>query len=423
MDATTAVPPAPEPEKTPPGFEVRIEGVTHDGRGIARIGGEVTFVAGVIPGELVRIQLQRHRKGYAVAVLQEVLEPSPHRVTPPCPYVGPCGGCSWQHVAYPEQLRLKQHIVQEQFRRIGHLTDVEVLPVIGMDDPWGYRNHARFSVGRKHGDIGFMQAGTHRLVPIRHCLLMAPAINEALAWFQERKVPSTALNLRYGVNTGDLMIQPAFPDDRYPTGQPTYREVLAGVSFEISAPAFFQVNTRQAEVLVRLVQEGLALQPGESVADVYAGVGTFAAVLAPLAQEVFYIEESGPAYRNAMANLGPFPNVELLAGKAEDVFPTLPAVPDAVVVDPPRTGCHRRLVDALVALGPSRIAYVSCDPGTLARDLRLLHDGGYRIGPVQPVDMFPHTWHVECVVILHRGPHWQPPAPPTAGGEDEATTP
>lgn len=380
-------------------FDVTIEDMAFKGEAIARIDGQVMFVPGAIPGEKVRLSVKKLKKGYGIAQVEEILEASPHRVEPPCRYFGLCSGCTWQHIAYPEQLRLKQRVVAEQLRRIGKLEGVEVLPTIGMEKPWEYRNHARFTVNPE-GRLGFVQRGTKRFVQIDECMLMAPKINEVLAHFQQRGVPATAFNVRCGRNTDDLLIQPRVDDDRYETGQKQYREIMSGEEFEIASPSFFQVNTEQAEILVGLVSDGLLLDGSEILADVYAGVGTFSAILSPKVRGVYYIEESGPAGKNAQHNLDGLINVMMISGRAEEVFPELPDPPDVVIVDPPRAGLHKRLIDAILDVRPAQIAYISCDPATLARDLAIFSEAGFEIGPVQPVDMFPQTYHIETVTIL-----------------------
>ena len=193
---------------------------------------------------------------------------------------------------------------------------------------------------------------------------------------------------------------------------------MSGEEFEIASPSFFQVNTEQAEILVGLVSDGLQLDGSEILADVYAGVGTFTAILAQKVRGVYYIEESGPAGKNAQHNLDGLINVMMISGKAEDVFPELPDPPDVVIVDPPRAGLHKRLIDAILDVRPAQIAYISCDPATLARDLAVFSQAGYELGPVQPVDMFPQTYHIETVTILRA----LGDAPTTAQPDESATS-
>ncbi|MSQ33022.1 MAG: 23S rRNA (uracil(1939)-C(5))-methyltransferase RlmD, partial [Dehalococcoidia bacterium] len=266
---------------------------------------------------------------------------------------------------------------------------------------WYYRNHARFSVGRR-GDIGFVGRNGRTFIPIERCLIMHPTINAVLAELQGHCPDVRQLSVRVGVSTGSLLVQPKLPEGEssFPSGQRYHLEGLLGERFHISASSFFQVNTPQAEALAELVLEALALQGDETVVDAYAGVGTFARLLAARVRQVIAIEEAASAAKDAMINLGALSNVRYLTGKTEAVLPGLSPPPDAVILDPPRAGCASEVVQALLELRPRRLAYVSCDPATLARDLRLLVDGGYALRMVQPVDMFPQTYHIECVATL-----------------------
>ena len=208
--------------------------------------------------------------------------------------------------------------------------------------------------------------------------------------------------MRYGINTGDWLIQPHLQsqDIRMFTGQQHYEEELQGHRFRIGSPSFFQVNTRQAERMLTLVSERLRLTGQETVVDAYAGVGVFAVAAADSARRVIAIEESRAAIEDAKLNAAGVPNLEFLEGKTEHVLSSLEETPDAVVLDPPRSGCHEDALEALLGLAPARVVYVSCDPQSLARDLAILVEGGYRLESVEPIDMFPHTHHVECVATL-----------------------
>jgi 23S rRNA (uracil1939-C5)-methyltransferase len=233
---------------------------------------------------------------------------------------------------------------------------------------------------------------------------MDPRINDALARFQERFPGIHQLAVRVGVRTGQLLIHPDLNDRDPPleTGQPYYEEELCGYRFRISAASFFQVNTLTAEVMTQLIAERLELSPNDVLVDAYAGVGTFARIFAERVRLAIAIEESSAAIRDARHNLRDVPNVLIYEGKVEDVLPTLEMEADAVILDPPRIGCHPKALEALLRLAPPRVVYVSCDPATLARDLAVLHHGGYELREVQPVDLFPQTYHIEAVATLHR---------------------
>ena len=387
------------------------------GDALAHHEGREVFVFGGIPGEEVIAEVVRYPKRYIAAQVVEVVTPSPHRVATPCPYVGDCTGCQWQHISYDHQLLLKREAVLDALRAVGGLSEVDVLPVLPSDQQFGYRNHARFTVGPE-GRLGFVHRERRRFVDIPRCLLMAPWINETLDTLQGRCDETTQLSMRYGSGTGEWLIQPTLKSAGVPleTGQKHYRESLLDTPFRIAAASFFQTNTRQAERLIGLMVDALSLSGGEVVVDSYAGVGTFAALLAPHAARVIAIEESASAIQDAEQNLAAFSNVEIRPGKTEDVLDGLGMPVDAAIVDPPRVGCHPRTLESLMRLAPPKLVYVSCDPVSLARDLKILSDGPYRVESVQPVDMFPQTHHVECLTTLTL----KSPAPSAASVEPTA---
>jgi len=372
------------------------------GGAIGRHDGQVVFAAYGIPGEEAIVQVERRSKDYLTGRVVEVLSPSPHRVEAPCPYFGTCGGCQWQHIDYSHQIELKAHIVADQLRRIGKFQEPVVLPTIPAVETWNYRNHARFSAGRRHGDLGFTTPLRHRFLPIDRCLIMHPWINDVLERLQGKCAGLHQVAVRYGVKTGQALIHPSVEeiDPSVPSGQPWYEEELLGKRFRISGASFFQVNTLQAEVLAEVVRQRLALEPHQVLLDAYAGVGTFAVLLAPYVQQVIAVEESSSAVADAVINQTGIDNITFYEGKAEAILPELTQRPDAAILDPPRVGCHPQALAAVLALAPARLVYVSCDPATLARDLCALCDGGYRLLEVQPVDMFPQTYHTEVVATL-----------------------
>ncbi len=389
-------------------LELELTGFAAGGKALGHApDGRIVFVERGIPGERVVVEITKDDPSYLEAAVVAVIEASEHRVEPPCEYFGRCGGCQLQHVAYPEQLRLKTEIVREQFRRIGHFEDAPLRDMIGMTEPWAYRNHMRFTV-RRDGDVGFMEHGTHRFLRIDHCEIAHPKVNRVLKDVQGATMQTTALSVRLGENTGDMLIQPKLrwrpnrSNRGIHSGQQTYNEELGGTRFRVSSPAFFQVNTRQAERMAELVVARVNEVKPRVVVDAYAGVGTFAALLAQTVPEVVTIEWSAAAGSDAEVNLGRLENVTRVVGNVEDHLPGMQPSPEVVVVDPPRAGLQPIVIEAILASRVRRLVYVSCDPATLARDVRMLVDGGFTLDEVQPLDMFPHTQHIECVTVLDR---------------------
>jgi 23S rRNA (uracil1939-C5)-methyltransferase len=391
----------------------------------------VVFVPRGLPGERALVAVQEERRDFARGEVVTLERTAGGRIAPPCThYAQGCGGCSWQHADYSLQLRLKHGIVVDQLRRIGRFGNADELvrAPLSMIEPWHYRNQARFTFGRRFGELCFTYRATHRLLRIDHCWITHPRINAVLEVAQgrladiERRIHQ--VSVRVGANTGQLLISPALPEiPELETGQPHFEEEMLGRRFRLEPPSFFQVNTLRerrevpaaigrawlplpddglsmAELLALLVLDRVQPSPDSVVIDAYSGVGTFALLLAPLVREVIGIEEARSAIRDAEHNAGDVANVRFIQAKTEEALPSLADRPDAVVLDPARVGCHPAVLQALLDLRPARIVYVSCDPTTLARDLRVLVDGGYHLHEVQPLDMFPQTYHIECVALL-----------------------
>lgn len=378
-----------------------LEGMGPLGACVAHYQGLTLHVFGGIPGEEVTVEVVRRRREIVEARVVEVHTPSPHRVQPPCPYFWPCTGCQWQHISYEQQLEIKRELVLRQLLFHNSIRDVPVSPTASSPQAYGYRNHARFTVG-PGGTLGFVNRVSREFVPVENCLLMHPWINDAVSNLQRRCAETTQLSIRYGVNTGDSLIQPRLLGNGISlhSGQESYLEKLCDHTFRVASASFFQVNTYQTEFLVKLIRERLSFSGQEVLVDAYAGVGTFAVLLAPFVQQVLAIEESAAAVRDARANASGLSNVEFFRGKTEDVFASFIEKPSVVVLDPPRTGCHPNVLVALARLAPERVVYVSCDPESLARDLDQLAQGPFEVLDVQPIDMFPQTHHVECVAFL-----------------------
>jgi len=382
------------------------------GEAMADFDGHNVFVAGGIPGERVVAEVVKVHRKYVSAKVVDVLEASPDRAEPPCPYYGECTGCQWQHLSYDAQLKTKREKVTDALQRVGDLADPPVSEVRPSPDQLGYRNHARFTINRD-GALGFINRETRQFVRIDKCLLMHQGVNDLLKELQDHCGETTQLSIRAGKYSGDFLIQPylVHPEIGVLTGQKRYTESVAGQDFLVSSPSFFQVNVEQAAAAADVVRDRLHLTADDVLLDAYTGVGTFAILLAPSVKRVIAVEESSAAVADAKQNAGDLQNLEFVLGRTEDVLRNLPVKPDVVVLDPPRSGCQPRALESLIEMAPSRVAYVSCDAETLGRDLKILCQGGYRLDEVAPLDMFPQTHHVECVALLSRGESSSQPAP------------
>lgn len=379
-----------------------LSSMAHGGSALARHDGRPVFVPFGIPGETVRARIAQDKGSYLRAELLEVLEPSPERVPPRCKHFARCGGCHWQHIDYAAQFVYKRQVVAEQLARIGGLADAPVLPVIPAPDPWHYRTHITLRLSAD-GRPAFVAVDGRTLVPIEECHIIRPQIRAAL----DAPLPrgkQVRVQADSAGQTAAFVMQ-ALPDDDAggaSDSQRAFEYVINGRTLRCTAGSFFQVNLPQAARLVDLALERLALTGTERVLDLYSGVGLFTVFLAAAAREALAIEAFAPAVRDAQRNLAAFDNVRLCAGKIEAALPALPGPFDAALVDPPRVGMERAALRALAEAAPRRIVYVSCDPATLARDAKRLVEAGYALADVQPIDMFPQTFHIECVARFER---------------------
>ena len=383
-----------------------------------------------LPGEEVTIAVQeaanippkRHRKRWKPRPprvwITEMHTSSEFRVEARCPVFGECGGCQLQHLRYPAQLAWKCSLVEQLLREVGGFVDPPLLDAVPCDDPWGYRNHMRFSVNRD-GQPGLTARGSHRVLPLASCPIAHEQINRALTVLSAAPNARPQVLIRCGAATGQVMIQPQAEanvarqllDAGLELRGETMEERLAGETFRIRPSSFFQTNSAQAEKMMQMVLDGLVRDaPREgsrlTVVDAYCGVGTFSLLLARRVGKVIAIEESASAIKDAQWNLREVSNVEIHKGKVEDVLSALETDIDGLVIDPPRAGCQRSVLDTLARHPVARIVYVSCEPSTLARDLHILCHihSTYRLRSVQPLDMFPQTAHIECMAVLERQP-------------------
>lgn len=443
-------------------IEIEITGLGSSGEGVGRYEGFTVFVPGSLPQERVRAQLRTVKKSYAVGSLLELLQASPERVEPRCEVYQECGGCQLQHLSYAGQLACKRQQVADALARIGHL-ELEPLPVLGAAEPWSYRNKMQFPVAMNaDGEVqlGCYAAASHSVVNTESCLIQKQANNEVLLtvrkWmhrfgisaYDEKMGKGLVRHVmaRVGVRSGEVMavlITSAYDvphrreliewlrkyvpgltsvvqninkkpgniimgnKTRVLYGEPSIKDSLGALSFNISAQSFFQVNSEQAEKLYNKALEFAALTGQETVVDVYCGTGTISLYLARHARKVYGIEIVEPAIEDAKRNAeeNGLKNAEFIVGDAAVELPKLlegGVRPDVIVVDPPRAGCEQRVLAAIAGVRPARVVYVSCNPASLARDLELLAQLGYKTLVVQPVDMFPMTYHVETVVLMSR---------------------
>ncbi|MDP6823566.1 MAG: class I SAM-dependent RNA methyltransferase [Dehalococcoidia bacterium] len=360
------------------------------------------LVEGGIPGETVTVEILRRFPEHLGVRVVAATEASSDRIEPECRYAALCTGCQWQHVAYERQLQFKRDMVTDALSSEESVKDARVLPTLPAPQRLGYRNHARFSVGRKFGEVGYVNSITRSLVPVDECLLMHDSINEILAATQKRVKGMTQFSVRVGAGTGDRLIQPKLKGEGLDieSGGQYLRESMLGREFRIAGSSFFQVNTVQAERMVEMVRDRLELSGREVLIDAYAGVGVFAVLLAPYAGKVIAIEDSPSAVEDGKRNAEGLENVEMVLGRSEVVLSEFDSHVDAVILDPSRKGCHPDVIAAVGRLAPDRVVLVSCDVGSMARDLAALVDGPFVLEEIQPVDMFPQTRHIENVSFL-----------------------
>lgn len=393
--------------------------------------GAAVFVAAAVPGELVRARIEHRRKKAWFATAIEALEPSPHRVAAPCPYFGSCGGCQLQHIVYAHQLVLKEGIVRDAMRRQGVVLPDQV-GVHGCADPWRYRWRGEFHVvpgrdGLADARLGFNRARSWRPIPIDDCLIHHPRIAESIAGLEEVVRRSaderlTVLHLTAGEDGEELLIR-GKPADALPAtalDEAVGRGELSRVSTEattlrwrdhvvrVTPETFIQVNWGEIETLYGLALAAAGDLTGKRVIDAYAGAGVLALEMARGAAEVVCIESNPHAVQMGHLNVrlaGAEDRIRFVPDAVERVLAAEAAGSDVVILDPPRAGCEGDVTAWLALAGPPRLVYVSCDPATLARDLRILSGSGpYRVESLDVVDMFPQTHHVECVVGLSRPP-------------------
>lgn len=445
-------------------IEISVTGTTHDGSGVGRIEGMVVFIPGCAQGDRVRVKIIGMKKSMAYGKLLEVLEPSAHRIAVDCPVFSRCGGCVFRHISYAEELRIKSERVSDALRKIAHLENSPE-EILGASESEidAYRNKAQYPVGLDpmgNPQIGFYAPHSHRIVDYGCCALQAPVFSDALAVFREwickYKIPVYDETTREGIlrhiylrrapSTGEMMACAVINAEELPFAQalvdglirnvpgvvgvlvninraatnvilgPECRtlwgrdrivDVLCGVRFEISPLSFYQVNSSQAARLYALAADYATPAPGDTLLDLYCGAGTIGLTMASRVRRVIGVEIVPQAVEDAKRNakLNNIENADFFCMDAQQAtadFARQGLRPDIILVDPPRKGCSVDTLQAIVTMAPEKVVYVSCDPATLARDLAILSQSGYRCGKIRPVDLFPRTPHVECCCLLER---------------------
>lgn len=469
--------------------DLTIETLAFGGEGIGKLKINekpfAVFVEETVPGDIIKARIFKKKKNFAKAYLQEMVKPSPLRSAPRCKHFGSsfkdgkldktkgCGGCTWQYLTYEQQLIFKERQVREAMKHLGGIEEEVVKPIIGLNDPWFYRNKMEFSFSRTlegRLELGLhVKRRHHDVIELEECFLLAPFVGEfiakARAFFQELqnkgKIPDDlvlkSLTVRQGKNTGEIMViisseneEKTFPaanllqeiqqwisnffaeknlsltsvyflhytnkkgqrttvQEKLLQGRPTIQEKLhlengQSLIFEISPQAFFQPNTFQAQILYQKALEAASLSGNEVVYDLFCGTGTIGIFCAQKAKKVYGIELNASAIENARKNvqLNDITNIEFIVGDVEKNLFHLKEKPDVIIVDPPRNGLTPKTVEKIIEFSPKKIVYVSCNPTTLARDAKLFTQQPYILESVQPVDMFPQTYHIENVGILKK---------------------
>lgn len=449
-----------EPVSVGDKLDLNIIDLTNQGLGVGKVEGFTIFVEGGLPGDELIAEIKKTKKNFAEAKAVEIKNPSSKRQISECKYYKNCGGCQLHELDYRAQLDIKTNMVKDAIERIGKLEDVKINPTIGMETPFRYRNKGMFKVGEKEGNIsiGYFKNKSHEVVDIEECIIQDEVVDKVLKIVKEymEKYNVQAYNKKTNKGTirdivtrkakdGSTMVIIVTTSEKLPykdeliKSLKTVKEVVSiyqninkkktpvvlgnkniklygeekivdyidKFKFYISPNSFFQVNPIQTEVLYKKALEYLDLSGEETVFDLYCGIGTISLFISEKAKSVYGVEIVSDAIKDAKENakLNNAKNIEFIEGKSEEIAPKLlkeGIKADKIVVDPPRKGCDEKLLETIVKIRPETVVYVSCNPSTLARDLKYLDENGYKVMEVQPVDMFPWTVHVECVVLMSR---------------------
>ena len=407
-------------------YEITLDKLTYGGKAMGRLqDGRAVFVPFGLPGETVRIQLTQEKQNFARGEILEILKSSPDRIEAKCKHFTQCGGCHYQNLPYEKQLLAKADILRDQLQRIGKIENPIVQPTVASPEQWNYRNHVQFHL-TDEGKIGFINTRGNKTLPIEECHLPEASIDNFWRELQfESRMNLERVSLRAGADD-DLMLILESETEETPeleieadisivhiyedhpiviAGGNALTIQILGKDFHVSAPSFFQINTQMAEKIVQHLQAYLPVSLSTTLLDLYCGVGLFSKFFADKYAKVIGIESSPSACEDFTLNLDEFDNVELYEGAAEEILPALVGRidnPTYMIADPPRAGLDKHALDAILQINPQVIAYVSCDPSTLARDAARLIKGGYTLQQVTPFDLFPQTYHIESISIFTR---------------------
>ena len=382
-------------------FEVEVERILPGGLGLAHAGGKTVFVSLAAPGDRVRVRIDRQQGELLFASIVEIITPSPERIEPPCPYFGRCGGCDFQQLTYEAQLAAKAGIIRDCLHRIARLENIPEIVVTPSPNNWRYRMRATWQIDQELRAIGYYERGSRRVCDVADCAVLKPQLQETLERVRAtewHEFPRDLKHLDGVVGENGVSLSPSFAE--FQTNELTL--TVRGEVYQYNANAFFQINPA---LLGSLVENAIGDASGGTVLDLYCGVGLFTLPLARQFQKVIGVEANATATRFARRNLqlAGLRNANVITATVTDWFRSRPAGPvDFVLLDPPRAGAESAVIEGILNLQPRAISYVSCDPATLARDLRKLIGGGHVIESIAGFDLFPQTHHVETVVRLAR---------------------
>ena len=418
--------------------QIPIDSMAFKGYGVARIHGKVVFVPYTVTGDRAWIEVVEEKKEYSMGRVVKIIEPSPWRVNPPCPYFGNCGGCQWQHIDYPAQADLKKEILGDLLKRLGRLKEIPSIGVVPSPKAYDYRIRIQLKVRGKA--MGYYQERSHRIVDVEHCPISHPLVNRIIQNLRDQldalsRMKEIEINISPEEERGIILFHPHSSDRRLgPLAKKLLQSdpILRGIAIagrgeltffgdpleltipsyqdrnlqlRISPGSFSQVNLEQNQTLIQIVLQFSELNQEDKVLDLYAGVGNLTLPLAIRAKEALGIEENRMAVKDAQFNAerNGIQNCHFIQGRVEHVLSNWErGTPHLIILDPPRAGC-KTILDQVVRLKPKKIIYVSCEPTTFARDLRLFSEKGYSLQRLSLIDMFPQTYHIEVVGLLQEG--------------------